>query len=118
MAKIKSEYTCSLILVNDLIGGKWKQRILWHILNGDNRFSLLQKGIPDITHKMLITQLNELQESGILEKTYLDDVRPHTNYAITDKYLEIVNILGQLCDFANKYADENNISLSTKNIVD
>ena len=50
MGNIKSEYTCSLILINDLIGGKWKQRILWHIINGDNRFSLLQKKAYLISH--------------------------------------------------------------------
>lgn len=57
MGKIKDEYFCALLLTMDLLGGKWKLRILWHIINGDNRFSLLRKSIPDITNKMLITQL-------------------------------------------------------------
>lgn len=70
MAIIKEEYTCSLLLVIDLIGGKWKQRILWHIIHGDNRFSLLQKGIPDITGKMLTTQLKELEVNGLVEPTF------------------------------------------------
>ena len=60
MGKIKDEYFCALLLTMDLLGGKWKLRILWHIINGDNRFSLLRKLIPDITNKMLITQLKEL----------------------------------------------------------
>lgn len=30
MAKLKKEYSCSLLLTMDLIGGKWKLRILWH----------------------------------------------------------------------------------------
>ncbi|MGL4283596.1 MAG: winged helix-turn-helix transcriptional regulator, partial [Eubacterium aggregans] len=51
MAQIKENYSCVLQLSNDLIGGKWKLRILWHVLKGENRFSSLLKGIPDITKK-------------------------------------------------------------------
>lgn len=65
MGKIKKEYECSLLLTHDLIGGKWKLRILWHIIQGDNRFSLLAKAIPDITQKVLASQIKELETSGI-----------------------------------------------------
>ena len=41
--KLKKQYDCNLVMMNDLIGGKWKLRILWHIMNGDNRFSMLEK---------------------------------------------------------------------------
>ena len=33
--KLKKQYDCNLVMMNDLIGGKWKLRILWHIMNGD-----------------------------------------------------------------------------------
>lgn len=39
----EKQYDCNLVMMNDLIGGKWKLRILWHIMNGDNRFSMLEK---------------------------------------------------------------------------
>ena len=45
--KIKKDH-CPLILTHSLIGGKWKLKILWHILQGDNRFSELKKEIPGI----------------------------------------------------------------------
>ena len=66
MGKLKEEYSCALLLAMDLVGGKWKLRILWHILHGDDRFSLLQKGMPDITEKMLTTQLKEMENSGLI----------------------------------------------------
>ncbi len=31
--KLKKQYDCNLVMMNDLIGGKWKLRILWHIMN-------------------------------------------------------------------------------------
>lgn len=112
MATIKGEYACSLILTHDLIGGKWKLRILWHIINGDDRFSLLQKGIPEITHKVLITQLRELEESGILLRKEIEDVRPHVVYSIANEYIELVPILSSLCEFTKKYASKNKIIIN------
>ena len=106
MATIKKEYSCSLILTNDLIGGKWKGRILWHIIQGDNRFSLLQKTIPEITHKVLITQLRELENSGILSRKEIDDVRPHVVYSISNDYAQLIPILESLCDFTKQYAEK------------
>ena len=52
--KLKKQYDCNLVMMNDLIGGKWKLRILWHIMNGDNRFSMLEKTIDSITPKVLM----------------------------------------------------------------
>ena len=115
MGKIKDEYTCSLILINDLIGGKWKQRILWHIINGDNRFSLLQKGITDITHKMLITQLKELEVSGIIVRKDFKEIPLRVEYSISDEYKDIIPILNLICSFANLYAENNNIRILNSN---
>ena len=64
--KLKKQYDCNLVMMNDLIGGKWKLRILWHIMNGDNRFSMLEKTIDSITPKVLMSQLNEMEESGLI----------------------------------------------------
>lgn len=43
MVNFEKEYKCALVFTHDLIGGKWKLRILWHIIHGDNRFSMLKK---------------------------------------------------------------------------
>lgn len=115
MGKLKRGYTCSLMFTNDLIGGKWKQRILWHIINGDNRFSLLQKGIPDITHKVLITQLRELEERGLIIRTDFEEMPPRVEYSISERYEDIIPILQSLCTFANRYAQENNIKVPNNN---
>lgn len=111
MAKIKKEYTCSLLLGHDLLGGKWKQRVLWHIINGNNRFSLLQKNITDITHKVLVEQLNELVQTGILTKVNVDDVRLHVTYQISEPYQSLVPIINAMSEFTNHYARLNDINV-------
>lgn len=111
IVKIKDEYFCALLLTMDLLGGKWKLRILWHIINGDNRFSLLRKLIPDITNKMLITQLKELEESGILVRKDFKEVPLRIEYSILDEYKGIIYIIDDLCNFTKKYALKNKIKI-------
>lgn len=110
--KIKSHYACSLILAHDLIGGKWKQRILWHILHGENRFSLLQKGIPEITPKVLTSQIRELEESGIIVKEVVKEAPPKIIiYRINDAYEELISIVKAICDFSKHYAKDHLIEI-------
>lgn len=114
MGKIVNNYSCSLILANDLLGGKWKQRILWHIINGDNRFSLLKKGIPDITNKMLITELRELENSGLIIRKDYGQFPLKVEYSLAENYNNLIPILNSLCMFVNQYAKENNIKISNE----
>lgn len=110
MSKIKIHYECELLLAHDLIGGKWKFRILWHIFKGDNRFSILAREIPDITQKVLSVQLKELEESELLVKDIISDKTPkEIRYQINDQYVTIVPVLIAMNDFTKDYAQKNNL---------
>lgn len=109
MAIPKKEYQCALVLTHDLIGGKWKLRILWHVLHGDNRYMQLCRAIPDITQKVLTTQLRELEASGLLTRTVHDGALLHVEYALSQKYERLVPVIEELCNFSRFYAKENDI---------
>ncbi len=109
MKKLKSEYSCSLLLTIDLMGGKWKMRLLWHIMYGDNRYSLLRKAIPEITEKMLTTQLRELEESELIIRTVVSNKPLKVEYKLNKKYSELKDIIDSLCDFTKDYGKKNDI---------
>ena len=107
--KLKKQYDCNLVMMNDLIGGKWKLRILWHIMNGDNRFSMLEKTIDSITPKVLMSQLNEMEESGLILKHVLVSTPPKVVvYEINPEYSGIAH------SFSRMYGTKNNIDILTK----
>jgi DNA-binding HxlR family transcriptional regulator len=60
----------------DVMTGRWKIPILYMHFQGTKRFSDLQKGIPNITKKMLTTQLRELEEHYIVKRVVYQVV-PH-----------------------------------------
>ena len=59
-----SEYKCGVAITLELIGGKWKGVILWHLTHKTLRFSQLKRRLPGVTQKMLTQQLRELERDG------------------------------------------------------
>jgi DNA-binding HxlR family transcriptional regulator len=115
MSKLKDEYCCELNLTHDLIGGKWKTQVLWHIANGDNRFSLLEKVIPGITQKVLASQIRELEEDGLIEKNIIGELPPKIIiYRICQNNSEILSLLENMCTFTEAYAKRNGIRINRK----
>jgi DNA-binding HxlR family transcriptional regulator len=66
------------------IGGKWKLLILAHLVNETRRYSDLRRLIPQITEKMLIQQLRELEQDGLVQRTVYPCVPPKVEYSFTE----------------------------------
>lgn len=69
----------------DRIGGTWKMPILWRLKDSVLRYGELKKDMPRITHKMLTSQLRELEEEGFIERKVYPVVPPKVEYSITKR---------------------------------
>lgn len=69
----------------DRIGGAWKMPILWRLKDRVLRYNELKKDIPHVTHKMLTTQLRQLEEEGFVTRTVYPVVPPKVEYALTER---------------------------------
>ncbi|GAB3836411.1 winged helix-turn-helix transcriptional regulator [Kribbella italica] len=76
-------YTCGLDAAADVIGGKWKPRILWALSHGPLRFGELRKEVSGVTEKMLIQQLRELESRRIVHREVYRQVPPKVEYSLT-----------------------------------
>lgn len=95
--------TCEFEVAFEVIGGKWKPLILWFLSkSGTLRFSQIQHSIPDITHKILTKQLRELEENHLIVRKIYPEVPPKVEYSITNSGIEVIPILGMMCDWAYK----------------
>lgn len=116
MAELQKKYNCSLELTMDLIGGKWKLIILWKLLGEPKRFSELNRLIPGITQKMLTTQLRELEEKGLVLRVVYPEVPPKVTYELSEQGKTLEEILYNIFNWANNYAQNNNIELDYHNL--
>lgn len=100
------EYQCSMELTLDLIGGKWKSLILWHLGENTLRFSELRKSLPQVTQKMLTQQLRELEDDGLVKRYIYTQVPPKVEYSLTETGRSLLPILATLCDWGINYVNE------------
>ena len=77
-------YTCGLDAAADVIGGKWKPRILWALHHGPMRFGELRREVSGVTEKMLIQQLRELESRDIVHREVFHQVPPKVEYSLTE----------------------------------
>lgn len=86
-----------------VLGGKWKLLILWHLKDQARRYSELKRLIPEITEKMMIQQLRELEKDDIVSRNMLVEMPPKVEYAFTDYGRTIIPILKPLCDWGQAH---------------
>lgn len=103
MKTCPNSYNCPVEATIDLIGGKYKSVILWHLVDGTKRFSELKKLIPKITEKMLAQQLRDLEKDGLITRTVYPVVPPKVEYSLSEFGRTITPILDSMCKWGNEY---------------
>ncbi len=102
-------YNCPLEVTLELVGGKYKCLILWHLIDKTLRFSELSRLIPQATPKMMAAQLRELEKNGLITRTVYPEVPPKVEYQLSDFGKTLMPILDVMCDWGAEYMEENNI---------
>ncbi|GAP98044.1 winged helix-turn-helix transcriptional regulator [Leptolyngbya sp. NIES-2104] len=91
-----------------VLGGKWKLLILWHLKDQVRRFSELKRLMPEITEKMLIQQLRELEKDDIVHRNVYPDVPPKVEYSFTEYGRSLEPVLQVLCNWGEAHLDRGN----------
>lgn len=89
--------TCPVRSVLDIIGGKWKLEIIFHLFQQTRRFNELQRLLGAITAQMLTAQLRGLEADGLLVRTVYAEVPPRVEYALTDLGRSLEPVLQAMC---------------------
>lgn len=98
-----STYNCPVEATLELIGGKYKALILFHLIEGKLHFSELQRNIPKATPKMLTQQLRELERDNLLLRTVYPVIPPKVEYQLTDFGKSIIPVLESMCNWGSNY---------------
>ena len=94
---------CPVEATLEMIGGKYKALILWHLSDGKMRFSELKKAIPNATPKMLTQQLRELEQHRLIHREVFPVIPPKVEYSLTPTGQSLIPVLEAMRDWGAGY---------------
>lgn len=100
------DFGCPVEACVEVIGGKWKGVILFHLLGGTKRFNELARLMPAVTQRMLTRQLRELEADQIIERKVYPEVPPKTEYSLTEFGWTLEPVLRTLQGWGVSYLEQ------------
>jgi len=106
MDQLREKNLCPVTATLQLIGGRWKTRILYCLTFGTKRFGEIAVRIPDISRKVLTEQLKELGVDGLIQREQYKEMPPRVEYSLTKLGKSLLPIIKEL----EKWGTENVLS--------
>ena len=94
---------CPVATTLDMIGGKYKTLILWHLSECTLRFSELKNAISHATPKMLTQQLRELESDKLIHREVFPVIPPRVEYSLTETGKSLIPVLVAMRDWGANY---------------
>ncbi|MCO1333347.1 helix-turn-helix transcriptional regulator [Microbulbifer sp. OS29] len=101
---------CPVEATLEIIGGKWKGAILYHLIQKTTRFNELRRLMPDITQRMLTKQLRELEARNLIERTAYPEVPPRVEYSISEYGRTLTPAIEALHSWGLTHLEKNNFN--------
>src|SRR4051794_31778866 len=89
----------------DLIDGKWKGVILFHLQRGTQRFGELRKRMPGITQRMLTKQLRALEDDNLIIPKVFAEVPPRVEYRLSEIGESLRPVIDMLRSWGESHQD-------------
>lgn len=90
-----------------LIGGKWKMHILFWLWRKDVlRYNELKRALDGVTHKMLSTQLKELEQDNLIIRTEYPQIPPKVEYSLSQRGKSLMPVLHEICHWGMDHIND------------
>lgn len=95
-------YPCCTSLTMEIIGGKWKTVILYHLRDGKLRYNEIRKAMPAVTERTLSLQLKRLEEDKVIKREVIHEKPPlKVFYSLTALGTTLLPIVQSIADWGD-----------------
>jgi DNA-binding HxlR family transcriptional regulator len=94
---------CGMSYTLSVIGGRWKPAILFTLLKCRMRYNELRKSIEGVSERMLVAQLRELEQDGLVKRIIYPEVPPRVEYELTEMGKDTAPMLRQMSAWGNRH---------------
>ena len=100
---MKNHYGCPVKATSNVIAGKWKVLIVWHLSFRSHRFAELRNLLPGVSEKVLAAQLRQLEQDGVVRRIDARTSPPRVDYLLTDSGRDLIPLLQAMCDWGCRH---------------
>lgn len=99
------ETPCPVVDSIEQIGSKWRLVVLHELLSGEARFNELKRE-TDANARTLSRVLDDLQETGFVDRRLEEDAPVATYYSLTDKGESLAPVFEEIDEWAHEWLAE------------
>lgn len=88
----------------ELVGKRWVPQIVWVLLDGPRRYSMLRDAIPEISDTLLSERLRDLEAAGIVTRAVTPSTPVLIEYALSDRGRDLATVVDGLSTWAERWA--------------
>jgi len=100
---MKDNHGCPVQATVNVLSGKWKVQILWHLSFGDLRFAQLRKKLRTVSEKVLTDQLRQLERDGVIFRQIEPTNPPAVTYSLNPEGRKLVPLMESLCNWGSTH---------------
>ena len=103
VVQMRDHYGCPVQASINVLSGKWKVQILWHLSFGPRRFAHIRKKLPRISEKVLTDQLRQLESDGVIAREVTPSLPPQVTYWLNHEGEKLVPLMESLCTWGSAH---------------
>jgi DNA-binding HxlR family transcriptional regulator len=99
----KSQDACPVARSLDILGDRWTLLIVRDLLRGRWKYSDLMESLEGIAPNLLSDRLKRLERHAIVQRSFYSDHPPRAEYQLTDKGRALGPVIRSIFDWGTQY---------------
>ncbi|TJY41065.1 helix-turn-helix transcriptional regulator [Cohnella pontilimi] len=102
----RPEMCASFEKAMELLSKRWVALIVYSLLPGPQRFTEIEKAVPNLSRKVLSDRLKELELEGLVRRDVYPEMPVRIEYSLTEKGLALSPLFGDIAKWASEWMKE------------
>jgi len=99
----RNDFGCPVQGTINVLSGKWKVLVVWHLGFASRRFAELRDLLPGVSEKVLVGQLKQLEADGVVERRSKATVPPQVTYSLTAAGVQLIPMMTEMCHWGTRH---------------
>ena len=100
---MKTHFGCPVQGTINVLSGKWKVLVVWHLGFMPRRFAEIRKLLPGVSEKVLTAQLRQLEKDGVIQRKIKPSTPPQVTYYLTKAGNDLIPMMTDMCHWGTRH---------------